>query len=340
MRISACSQKQKMPIAAKHAAAIACFLPAASQATGGQPLKLAIYLDEVTPGNVLRPENHRKFWSFYVAFVDCKPELLHREQMWIPIAVLRSSIAHQVKGGISQCTRQLVRTMLLDPCNMAGVGFALTLSTPTLVRAQLRYFIADEAALKAVWSSKGAAGCRCCLLCKNVVSINSGLADEVGSEDYLVNVSCAEVERFDMATDADIHSAFDRLARDAGRLKVGAFKQLEKAVGFTYNADSILADQDLRALAPPASITYMDWMHNMVQHGTANVEFELFLRRCKETLGIRYAHVNTFVTAAWVWPANQSNHSIDSVFTQSKEKTAPANPSVRLLQKCSWFFRC
>ena len=32
-------------------------------ASHGEPLRGILYLDEVTPGNVLRPDNKRKFWA-------------------------------------------------------------------------------------------------------------------------------------------------------------------------------------------------------------------------------------------------------------------------------------
>ena len=39
------------------------------QLSPGEPLGLLLYNDEVTPGNVLAPDNKRKFNSFYFAFM-------------------------------------------------------------------------------------------------------------------------------------------------------------------------------------------------------------------------------------------------------------------------------
>ena len=39
-------------------------------ANKGTPLSAIFYLDEVTPGNILRPDNKRKFWVWYVSFKE------------------------------------------------------------------------------------------------------------------------------------------------------------------------------------------------------------------------------------------------------------------------------
>ena len=124
------------------------------QATGTpEPLRGILYLDEVTPGNVLRPDNKRKFWAIYLGFGQTGTGNLSREEMWLPVAMLRSTIAHQ--AGVSACVRQLLRSMLLEPCNLASIGHAIQLSSPTLLRLAITNILADEAAIKAIWSNKG-----------------------------------------------------------------------------------------------------------------------------------------------------------------------------------------
>ena len=44
--------------------------------TQQSPWRLVFYCDEVTPGNVLRPETNRKFAAFYMSFAELGPGFL------------------------------------------------------------------------------------------------------------------------------------------------------------------------------------------------------------------------------------------------------------------------
>lgn len=287
--------------------------------TSGGPLGAVVYLDEVTPGNVLRPDNRRKFWAVYLGVKEFPPTALYREQFWLPLAILRTSVAHEVRGGISYCFRALLNSVLLAPCQLADIGVAVDLgSGPRLVRLEVKHILADEAALKAVWSSKGAAGVRPCMLCRNVVALRSNIVE---GQDYLVDVSCSNTAKFHESTDADIWEAWDHLAAESGRLTKGTFANLEKASGFSYHPDALLADHGLRRLLGPASCTTMDWLHNCLQNGIASQEICAFLSECKAKLGITYKDLEQFVAARWSFPRGQMNHKVDSVFSQVRERS-------------------
>lgn len=58
------------------------------------PWDIVLAHDEVTPGSVLKPMNARKFIAFYITFRQFG-HCLRMDNYWFPIAVLRSSIAHQ-----------------------------------------------------------------------------------------------------------------------------------------------------------------------------------------------------------------------------------------------------
>ncbi len=182
---------------------------------GGEPLRGILYLDEVTPGNVLRPDNQRKFWAVYLGFAECAAQHLCREEFWLPLAMLRTTIAGKVLGGMSYCIKALLRSLLFEPCKLAGVGMSVVLESPVLLRAALSNVLADEAALKAVWCSKGASGLRPCMLCRNVTSLNSDL---LAGQTYLVDVSCSDSSQFALCTDEDVWGAFDRLCAPCFRL--------------------------------------------------------------------------------------------------------------------------
>ena len=290
--------------------------------TAGGPLGAVVYLDEVTPGNVLRPDNRRRFWAIYLGIREFPPRALYREQFWLPLAVLRTNMAHEVRGGISYCFRALLNSVLLAPCNMAAIGVAVDLgSGPRLVRLQVKHILADEAALKAVWCSKGAAGVRPCMLCRNVVALRSNLVE---GQDYLVDVACSDSSKFHESSDADIWEAWDRLAAEHGRMTKGAFASLEKASGFSYHPDALLSDHGLRRLLGPASCTTMDWLHNCLQNGIASQEIVAFLSACKAKLGITWKDFESFVGARWSFPRGQNNHKVDAIFSEVRERSGGA----------------
>ncbi|CAE7261427.1 unnamed protein product [Symbiodinium sp. CCMP2592] len=103
-------------------------------ASGGQPLNLVFYSDEVTPGNVLSADTSRKLWAIYLSFMEFGSQALSKEEAWIPVLCQRSKLVNDLPGGA---------------------------------------FLQDGLAHKSLFSIKGDNGTRCCLLCKNVISTNS-----------------------------------------------------------------------------------------------------------------------------------------------------------------------
>lgn len=121
--------------------------------------------------------------------------------------------------------------------------------------------------LKAVWGAKGAAGLRCCMLCRSVASLHAELTT---NQDYLLDVSCADVSTFDLAEDQDIWDAWDKLAAKRNAVSRVVFGELEKAGGFSYTEDGLPSDRELRRFIRPASVTTMDWFHNWLQNGVSH----------------------------------------------------------------------
>ena len=192
-----------------------------------RPLSAIFYLDEVVPGNLLRPDNHRKFWAIYLGIAEFAAQRQWQEQFWLPLAILRSNIVGSVTGGLSQCFRRLVRCVLFEPCNLATTGAAIQLDGPTLLRLRASHLIADEAAIKAVWNSKGASGTKPCFFCANLVSAMSGLADRPN----LIDVSCADPSAFQVMSNDDLWGAFDALEQEHGRRSKREFVVFQQAFG-------------------------------------------------------------------------------------------------------------
>lgn len=295
-------------------------LSCAFDAAAGQRLGAIYYLDEVTPGNVLRPDNKRKFWAFYLGFQQCGAAVLCREQFWAPVAVLRTDVAYKIKGGISACFRHLLRCTVLDPCNLADIGCPVTIhGAPQLLRVTLAHLLADESALKSVLGIKGASGLLVCAMCRNVTSMHSDLTD---GQDYIVDASCHDFTKFDPCTDDDFWTCFDRLAREKTLLGKGAFEKLERAMGIAYDEYSVVADLELRRFFRPITSCTMDWLHNFLCNGIVSIEIATFLQKAKAELNISYSQLDQYVNARWLYSSTQSRHKIGHVFSAHRDKNS------------------
>ena len=173
----------------------------------GQPLRLALYYDEVTPGNALALDNARKLWSFYIRFLEFGHIALRYEESWLPLAVLRTSKCKVIRGGFTRCVRQILHDLRIA----FSVGVLVELEGgPRLVFASVTNNLADEAALKRGLDSKGSAGLFPCLVCRNVTLLRSGLA-EADTSSYLATTACADHGKFHSRTDDDIFRTVDNL---------------------------------------------------------------------------------------------------------------------------------
>ena len=284
----------------------------------GVPLNLVFYCDEITPGNILRPENKRRFDAFYFSFRELGPTLLCRAEMWMPLAVLRSGVLRTIKGGISNCVRLLLRTFFVDG-PFATTGVVLPTPDPVLLFCKFGNLLADEAAIKAVLQTKGAGGIKFCVKCKNVVMQG---ADLVQGQSYLVETGCSDFRRFDLATDEDVWAAYDNLARLHGTCTKSYFEKVEMASGMNFDPASLLGDMQLRKHFLPASTTTFDWLHVYIASGIVNVEIASFFKRARLELGLTFEHLVKFAVASWSWPRSFSRQGrvVADVFCPARER--------------------
>ena len=66
-----------------------------------QPWRLALYSDEVVPGNVLSHDNKRKIWAVYWSLIDLSLQALSNEDAWFLLTAKRSSQVNLMVGGMS-----------------------------------------------------------------------------------------------------------------------------------------------------------------------------------------------------------------------------------------------
>jgi hypothetical protein len=213
-------------------------------------------MDECVPGNVLRLDNARKSWTFYLSISELGGAIQQCEGAWMPIAILRECEVKKISNGFSQCVRALLRRLLLGSSNMREHGVVLPVDRgrPAVVFITAGALIFDYAALCSFWSCKSASGLRPCFLCSNVTS-KLAVHDESGRT---VDINCVDVSRFVLASSEDRFVQADTLHNLPDVITKGNFEELEKVYGIVYNPGGVLWDKELRSLLPPLETTRLD----------------------------------------------------------------------------------
>ena len=303
---------------------------AARPASINQPWRLVLYLDEITPGNPLRPDNKRKITAFYVSWLELG-DFLRLEEAWLTVGVLRTSVTKDIRGGMSAVVRSLLRALFAGADSLSDSGVMLD---DRIFFSRYHRLLRDEAAGKSVWTVKGAAGLKPCQDCKNVVALGAEEDDATheaslarfDADGYLVDIACPDASRFDPMKDEDLWHAHDVLAemkRTHGVTK-NAFEHMEKALGVSYCPDSLIADVGLRQFVRPSSYV-RDPMRIMLAGGVMNTEIYAVLRALFQGWpGFKYAVLREWCEADWAWPKSRSKANLGEVFSDVRESASHA----------------
>ena len=125
----------------------------------GVPLKIILYIDEVCPGNPMRPEKSRTLQSIYWAFVEWPQWLLQRTGAWFIFGTLRSSLVEKMPGQVAYLMSRVLNVFFPDMGCSFGRGLSLTHNGNSIyMTATFHGFLADEKALNQIGDSKGASG--------------------------------------------------------------------------------------------------------------------------------------------------------------------------------------
>ena len=183
----------------------------------------------------------------------------------------------------------------------AGISF-LVEQKMWLVQIRNLAFIADEAAIKATYSNKGASGMRPCLMCQNV------LRTEAHVSPPFVLISESNYNEFQQLTDADVFLLADHLSemKLAGVTAV-AFNQAQKHSGLTFAPHGLLWDMSIRHLLGPTSANF-DPMHIYFSGGIFGSETAMLFNEIQKLNKKNecFAHEKQFLEFAgsdWTTPA-------------------------------------
>ena len=253
-------------------------------------LQVLLYCDEVVPGNVLKGNNQRKLVSFYWS-VGQYGASISREDLWMHICAARSSRLKDVKSTYSQVFQVFKKVASLffeDPFDLRkGVMLTFPGERRRMVFGRTTMAVADEVALKQMWSVKGSSGTMLCF--RNLVAWSSRL-DEYGPN--LVPSCQTNLENVIPHTDRSILDNAQYLRQQKPMVNKTTFEKLEQSLGLSFAPDGALWDQEFcrHLQGGPISATCFDWMHIFLVSGLWNSECGHLLAGKKSS-----CHVMSFV---------------------------------------------
>ena len=201
--------------------------------------KIAIYSDEITPGNPL-VANERKLVCFYFSFAEFDAAL-GSETLWFHLMSLRSIHLEQIKGGWSQVFEKACRLFFRSPLDMSlGLMLRPKGCDVRLLFARIGLVIGDEQALKMCFGFKGASGMKCCALCVNITLRHLQVADHDDSN-WMVPHTETDISKMVFATSQSILDNVAALEAKAGRTSKAKFEKMEMSLGLNHVPEAPLA---------------------------------------------------------------------------------------------------
>ena len=272
---------------------------------------------EVTPGNPLSTTNDRKIQVIYWSFKQFGPAALSNEELWFTCSTKRSSEVKRVAGGMSQIMGALLKVFFVS-MSMAITGQNLRFISGSVHRlfARFAFFIQDGGAHKVTWHCIGDSGHRFCMLCKNVVSYKSRLADGEGS----LRCSVCTVEELDLASNDEIRRACRMIADHKATHGSHRLEARQTKLGFTWHPYNMLLDPELDDVVKPADQFMHEWMHCIFVQGIWNLLLNLVLESIEKQGVNAYAELLGYLSR-WHWPHRLRMSKLHELFTPSKRKS-------------------
>ena len=235
--------------------------------------QLAIYSDEILPGNALKPNNERKLLAIYWSCLEFD-EACSDEDMWFHCMAVRTSEVKLFKSGVGQLLKKVLEKFAEHPFAMdKGVHLRVKDLAPVMFFARPRLLVGDEVALKNSLSFKGAAGSIPCFLCRNICQHGSDLAT-FDTSGFLVPHTDLNQKHWRLHTQESILEVIGLLKRQKPALGKGAFEKLEQSLGISYQSEGALFCDNFHSRFPggPAACMQYDWMHTYLVGGIMNHE--------------------------------------------------------------------
>ena len=277
------------------------------------PWRIAVYCDEVTPGNNLKSKNFRKTQAVYWSYLGFGQRGLTAEALWFPLLVLRSQLCNDL-GGMSVVWKHALRLFFQEHDHRMG-WFLETPHGGITLYADLGVMIADEAALKQSVENKGASGVVFCMRCSNVVRHDLMDVDH----NAVVRSTCTDVSQFRLHTNQSTRDILLYLQSQEAISTKKRFSALETALGYNHRPDGLLMD-DIGFRIPECIM--FDWFHIYLVHGICGNHCGCLLGTLKDA-GIAAEAISHFLES-FRWPAQFAGANPKNILKAPRDsKCAP-----------------
>lgn len=255
--------------------------------------RLAVYMDEIKPGNVLRPDHGRAVACFYWTFANVPGWFQCRQHGWFFFAGFPVSKLDGLLGGYTGLFTRMLEILLLDEPWNFQVGFPCASTSGTFVRkGPFSLLLCDEKAMVAMWSFRGASGTKPCFRCQNVVGHMTAQQVESANLGWIQHYSCANPNLFAEHNNQTFNDMRNQLRAVAHNKK--ECNRLGQLFGLHYSEHCPLWHRTLHSQMNPLEQTSFDWMHVIVASGgVGQYELNEFCKSVK-TAGINLSLLDEF----------------------------------------------
>ena len=254
---------------------------------------VACYMDEVKPGNVLRPDPARTVACFYWTLKNLPPWYHARQEGWFFFSCFPTKFLDKLQGGYSFLFGKMLEAFFHGEVWNFERGFPCQSSQGTFVfKAPFSTLLSDEKSIKEMWGLRGASGTKPCFRCVNVVGHMTAQQVAAANVGWLVHFRCADQSKFAPHTPASFQEMRDKLRLVRGNKK--ECQRLGQLYGLHYTPFSVLWHPTLGTKVCPIKNTMFDWMHVLVASGgVAQYEVNEFAKQIRDA-GIPLSALDTF----------------------------------------------
>jgi hypothetical protein len=214
---------------------------------------VCVYMDDVRPGNVLRPDAGRTYYAWYYQLLALPAWFRSSEAGWFDLCFVPLSTCDGITGGLSGLTDQLLGAM----------NFPIVVDThEAAIRYRFDYLccLGDAKALQQMFGLKTSASYKPCGRCANIFGrLRLGDAPPAPGA-YLQHYTCANMALWDEWTHARFQEARAELTRAfAEGPEQGAL--MERMLGICFNEGRGLAFGERADLYRVPETLYYDAQH-------------------------------------------------------------------------------
>ena len=99
----------------------------------GRPVRVVIYVDEICPGNPLRPEKSRTLQAIYWALADWPQWVLQRTSAWPTFGTIRSTVVSKFPGQLPQLMKMVLKTFFPEHGDSFASGVTIHLQQTAVI---------------------------------------------------------------------------------------------------------------------------------------------------------------------------------------------------------------